>query len=78
MNRRQFVKGAMTAASGTLIARLVPNAIAAEADKPAMSGSDTQIFNPPSGAGYKPVITTNGATLPWKMVDGVKVFHFTA
>jgi len=27
---------------------------------------------------YTPVITPNGATLPWKMVDGVKVFHLVA
>jgi FtsP/CotA-like multicopper oxidase with cupredoxin domain len=78
ITRRKFFTGAVTAASGALIARLVPNAMAADANKPGMSGSDTQIFNPPSGAGYKPVVTTNGATLPWKMVDGVKVFHLTA
>lgn len=27
---------------------------------------------------YTPVITPNGATLPWKMVDGVKEFHLIA
>lgn len=27
--------------------------------------------------GYTPVITPNGATLPWKMVDGVKEFRLT-
>jgi FtsP/CotA-like multicopper oxidase with cupredoxin domain len=78
LNRRQFVKGAMTAASGALLARLVPNAAAADAMKSSISGSDTQIFTPPGGASYRPVITTNGATLPWKMVDGVKVYHMIA
>lgn len=78
LNRRKFVKGAMTAASGALIARLIPNAVAADTNKSGISGGATQIFNPPSGVGYKPVVTTNGATLPWKMVDGVKVFHLTA
>src|SRR5262245_9179396 len=29
-------------------------------------------------ADYTPVITPNGATLPWKEVDGVKVFHLVA
>ncbi|MGH7890053.1 MAG: multicopper oxidase domain-containing protein, partial [Thermodesulfobacteriota bacterium] len=24
---------------------------------------------------YTPVVTLNGSTLPWKMVDGVKEFH---
>jgi len=78
LNRRQFFKGAMTAASGALVARLIPNAVAADMDKSEISGGKTEIFIPPNGAGYKPVITTNGATLPWKMVDGVKVFHLTA
>ncbi len=30
------------------------------------------------GKDYKPVITPNGAALPWKVVDGVKVYHLTA
>jgi FtsP/CotA-like multicopper oxidase with cupredoxin domain len=28
--------------------------------------------------GYMPVVTPNGATLPWKMEGGVKVFHLVA
>lgn len=27
---------------------------------------------------YTPVVTPNGATLPWKLVDGVKVYHLIA
>jgi hypothetical protein len=27
---------------------------------------------------YTPVVVPNGSTLPWKMVNGVKVFHLTA
>ncbi len=30
---------------------------------------------PPDGAGYTPVVTPNGSTLPWKMVNGVKEFR---
>jgi FtsP/CotA-like multicopper oxidase with cupredoxin domain len=78
MNRRKFFAGAMTAASGALIARLIPNAAAADLDQSKISGGKTEIFNPPGDAGYKPVVTPNGATLPWKMVDGVKVFHLIA
>jgi FtsP/CotA-like multicopper oxidase with cupredoxin domain len=78
LNRRQFVKGAMTAASTALVARLIPNAAAADLNKLEISSGKTETFAPPNGAGYKPVITTNGATLPWKMVDGVKVFHLVA
>src|ERR1051326_1055147 len=30
------------------------------------------------GKDYIPVITPNGASLPWKLVDGTKVFHLIA
>jgi FtsP/CotA-like multicopper oxidase with cupredoxin domain len=30
------------------------------------------------GRDYRPVVTLNGSTLPFKIVDGVKVFHLTA
>src|SRR5829696_2442623 len=30
------------------------------------------------GRGYKPVVVPNGTTLPFKIVDGVKVFHLVA
>jgi len=30
------------------------------------------------GRDYTPVIVPNGAKLPWKVVDGVKVFHLIA
>jgi FtsP/CotA-like multicopper oxidase with cupredoxin domain len=30
------------------------------------------------GKDYQPVVTPNGAALPWKLVDGVKVFHLVA
>jgi FtsP/CotA-like multicopper oxidase with cupredoxin domain len=30
------------------------------------------------GKDYTPVITLNGSSLPWKIVDGVKVFHLVA
>lgn len=78
MNRRQFFKGAMTVAGGALVARLAPHAAAADLTQAQISRGKTETFAPPGGAGYKPVITTNGATLPWKMVDGVKVFHLVA
>jgi FtsP/CotA-like multicopper oxidase with cupredoxin domain len=76
INRRQFFKGAVTAASGALIARLAPNAVAGDAAN--ISNGKTETFSPPNAADYKPVVTPNGATLPWKMVDRVKVFHLVA
>lgn len=34
--------------------------------------------SPTWGASYTPVITPNGSTLPWKMENGVKVYHLIA
>jgi len=33
---------------------------------------------PPVGQAYRPVVTLNGWTLPWRMKDGVKEFHLVA
>lgn len=77
MNRRNFLTGAATLAGGALLTRLAPTAAAAEPGAVAISTGKTAPFNP-GGLGYKPVITPNGETLPWKMVDGVKVFHLVA
>lgn len=33
---------------------------------------------PPAGARYTPVVTPNGGTLRWRMVEGVKEFHLVA
>ena len=58
---------------------MVPTARAAEPGMKATSAGATTPFVPPAGGpNYKPVITPNGLTLPWKMVNGVKVFHLVA
>src|SRR5438093_628915 len=43
-------------------------------------GSQNQPALAPGQAGkdYRPVVTPNGAALPFKIVDGVKVFHLIA
>jgi hypothetical protein len=43
----------------------------------AVSTGKTETFTP-EGISYRPVITPNGVTLPWKMVNGAKVFHLVA
>ncbi len=75
INRRNFFKGTLTAASGVMLAQLVPNAIATEAKN---NRAQTEAFIPPSEINYRPVTTPNGTALPWKLVDGVKVFHLIA
>jgi manganese oxidase len=43
------------------------------------SGVGTKAANPAEpGKDYRPVVTPNGATLPFRVVDGVKVFHLIA
>ncbi len=48
------------------------------AKKLAQNSSSQKLENASQSAEtYRPVITPNGATLEWKMVDGVKEFHLT-
>jgi len=78
MDRRQFMQrtalaggvAAITsaAASALLSPRLVAQATYA-GDGLAPGQPDTD---------YKPVVVPNGVKLPWKVVDGVKVFHLVA
>jgi hypothetical protein len=76
LSRRNFLGLTGAAAIGLPAARL----LSADAERPkATSDGSTQPFAPPPGTPpYKPVITPNGITLPWKMVAGVKVFHLIA
>ncbi len=54
-----------------LLVLLITTMIAAE--------SATSAQNPAEpGRAYRPVITPNVPTLPWKLIDGVKVFHLIA
>lgn len=48
--------------------------------KPAHSPKPVKPVPPvnPDRLGYTPVVVPNGSTLPWRMVDGVKVFHLVA
>jgi FtsP/CotA-like multicopper oxidase with cupredoxin domain len=70
--RRNFFAMAGGAALLTPLARL----LAAEAPVPVESDGTTQTFAPKSEPiTYRPVVTPNNETLPWKLVDGVKVFH---
>jgi manganese oxidase len=87
--RHFFTKTAAAAAGATVATSLVP---LARADEPANSAppepiksagavqSDVAEQFPPGepGKDYSPVITPNGSTLPYKIVDKVKVFHLVA
>src|SRR5438094_3057230 len=53
---------------------------AANRNKPLIERVDPKPTLPPGEAGkdYTPVITPNNISLPWKIVDGVKVYHLVA
>jgi FtsP/CotA-like multicopper oxidase with cupredoxin domain len=77
ISRRQIMtRGAAAIASGTILLDSIRKVSAQEAEavsRPvAPPQSDTDADD------YTPVITPNGATLPWKIVDGVKVYHLIA
>ncbi len=88
-SRRNFLGGALTGAAFT--AATVASAASAPAQRVRRSSllslpepveqtlADTQApLAPPNGRPYRPVLTLNGWTLPWRMKDGVKEFHLVA
>lgn len=93
MNRRQLFSGAALAAGAGALNRATALAQAA-ADPQAAHGAgknppprrDAQPawMRPPHpepgepGKHYRPTVTLDGSTLPWKVVDGVKVMHLVA
>lgn len=75
-SRRHFLAAAGGAALLAPVAQLI--ATGRPVTAPVSNGS-TRPFVPPDGTiPYRPVTTLNGSTLPWKLVDGVKVFHLIA
>ena len=93
ITRRKFVAGAGTIAGGaTVLTKLNAQVqmretdkprettAAANRNKPLLERIDPKPTHPPGEAGkdYTPVVTPNGRILPWKIVDGVKVYHLIA
>jgi FtsP/CotA-like multicopper oxidase with cupredoxin domain len=63
------------ALAALLLAALSASSTSADDGEP---GSPPPAPPAPREQGFRPVVTPNGATLPWKAVDGVKVFHLVA
>ena len=81
--RKAMVSGAAMLASGTLFLQGNRAAADATANAPLADGPDQnkEMLQPghgEPGRDYTPIVTPNGVTLPWKLVDGVKVFHLIA
>lgn len=74
--------GGMALAAGSASAADVPGAKRPREHSTADTGGKhaNQKALPPGkpGRDYQPVIVPNGSKLPWKIVDGVKVFHLVA
>ncbi|WP_373832533.1 multicopper oxidase domain-containing protein, partial [Delftia acidovorans] len=77
MNRRNFFTGAAVAAvSSAAVSRV---ALAALPEAATQSSAETAApLAPPNGRPYRPVVTLNGWTTPWRMNAGVKEFHLVA
>jgi manganese oxidase len=80
MNRRHFFNRAATAGMSAVAAASVGKVAMAALPEPAtMAHANTATpLAPPNGRPYRPVVTLNGWTLPWRMNNGVKEFHLVA
>src|SRR4051794_5701213 len=72
ITRRDLILGSALLAGGSVVKK----AGAATAETPSPQADS---LKPATGRlSYTPVVTPNGATLPWKMVNGAKEFHLIA
>ena len=80
MNSRRQLLGAAGALTAAVAAASVSRAALAALPEPVLqTRPDTMPpLQPASGRPYRPVVTLNGWTLPWRMRDGVKEFHLVA
>ena len=77
-NRRNFIKGVGVAAAmgAGLVSR---SALAALPESPSSSATTWEVPpEPTTGPWFKPVVTLNSWSLPWRMKNGWKEFHLTA
>jgi FtsP/CotA-like multicopper oxidase with cupredoxin domain len=82
LSRRTVLAGASLAGAAGLLSSS-PAAAAPVGNRGwehSYSGGPERPASPPGepGRDYRPTVTPGGATLPWKVVDGVKVYHLVA
>jgi FtsP/CotA-like multicopper oxidase with cupredoxin domain len=79
-SRRTWLQGGTAAGAALLLAQRPAQASQAPARwAENYSGANVQATEPGlPGEHYDPVLTPNGSTLPFRIVDGVKVFHLVA
>jgi FtsP/CotA-like multicopper oxidase with cupredoxin domain len=78
--RREFlVSGAVASGTALLSSQAQSADTTSPPARPGPAYENLPAFPPGEpGTDYVPVVTPNGATLPWKVVGGVKVFHLVA
>ena len=76
-SRRSFLSGASAALLGSALVSRVAAASLPEAATRAGAQTGPPLA-PPNGRPYRPVVTLNGWSLPWRMRDNVKEFHLVA
>ena len=76
ISRRSFLSGATALVS----ASAVPRGALGQIPEPTSSTSPVTAppSSPPNGSPFKPVVTLNGWSLPWRLNDGIKEFHLVA
>ncbi|MFT6465032.1 multicopper oxidase family protein [Halopseudomonas sp.] len=79
VSRRDFFMGA-GAITAAVAASSVSRVSLAGLPEPVIQSSPNTMapLEPNTGRPYKPVVTLNGWTLPWRMNNGVKEFHLVA
>jgi FtsP/CotA-like multicopper oxidase with cupredoxin domain len=82
ITRRQFVQKSAVAAGAATAGVVVASSLLSQTDlhgqAEGVSNPDPSLAPAQPGIDYKPVVTPNNPKLPWKIVDGVKVFHLIA
>ncbi len=76
ISRRSFLSGATALVSASAI----PRGALGQNPEPTTSTSPVTATpsSPPNGSPFKPVVTLNGWSLPWRLNDGIKEFHLVA
>ncbi len=82
ITRRQAVLAGLTltGAAAALTSKTASAAASPHKWEPSYSGGPDRAPSTPGrpGVDYQPTLTPGGATLPWKIVDGVKIYHMIA
>ncbi|HIL22784.1 MAG TPA: copper oxidase, partial [Alcanivorax sp.] len=79
VSRRDFFMGAGAITAAVAASSVSRVSLAGLPEPVIQSSADTMPpLEPNSGRPYKPVVTLNGWTLPWRMNNGVKEFHLVA